>query len=60
MKAFKKGPLAGVEITDEAFAWARQRYYKLMNWHPDSGVPTESCLQNLGLAELLAPPAVGN
>jgi len=60
MKAFKKGPLAGVEITDEAFAWARQRYYELMGWHPDSGVPTESCLQNLGLVELLATLTEGN
>ncbi len=52
-KAFEKGPLAGIEITDEAFAWAKRRYYELMQWDPDSGVPQEACLKELGLTGLL-------
>ena len=54
MKAFKSGPLAGVEIRDETFAWARRRYYELMEWDPETAVPTELCLQQLGLEALLS------
>ena len=32
MKAFETGPLAGVEITDEAFYGARNYWYGLMGW----------------------------
>lgn len=53
MKAFKSGPLAGVEITDEAFNWAKRRYYELMKWHPETGVPSEACLVELELTGLL-------
>ena len=52
-KAFKKGPIAGVEITGEAFAWARRRYYQLMGWDPETGVPSDECLERLQLNELL-------
>jgi aldehyde:ferredoxin oxidoreductase len=52
-KAFKNGPLAGVDITDETFAWAKRRYYELMKWDPDTAVPSEECLHELGLADLL-------
>jgi aldehyde:ferredoxin oxidoreductase len=52
-KAFKKGPIAGVEITDEIFDWAKRRYYELMDWDPDTAVPGESCLEKLELGELL-------
>jgi len=52
MKAFKDGPLAGVEITDEAFMNARQTWYGLMGWTAD-GVPTVDRLHQLGLTELL-------
>jgi aldehyde:ferredoxin oxidoreductase len=55
MKAFASGPLAEVEITDEAFNWAKQRYYELMKWDPDSGVPSETCLAELDLTALLEP-----
>ena len=34
MKAFKDGPLAGVEITQEAFLAARNYWYELMGWTP--------------------------
>ena len=54
MKAFKSGPLADVEITGEAFEWAKRRYYELMKWHPDSGEPTKECLRELELDHLLA------
>lgn len=54
MKAFKSGPLAGVEISDETFAWARRRYYELMDWDPETAVPMETCLRKLGLEELLS------
>jgi aldehyde:ferredoxin oxidoreductase len=53
MKAFESGPLSGVEITDEAFDWAKRRYYELMNWDPDSGVPNNACLKELELENLL-------
>ncbi len=53
MKAFESGPLAGVEITEEAFNWAKQRYYELMKWDPETGVPSEACLAELELTGLL-------
>jgi aldehyde:ferredoxin oxidoreductase len=53
MKAFKSGPLAGVEINDDDFAWARRRFYELMQWDPETGVPTEACLEALELQDLL-------
>jgi aldehyde:ferredoxin oxidoreductase len=52
MRAFKDGPLAGVEITDEAFMNARQTWYGLMGWTPD-GAPTPERLAQLGLQELI-------
>ena len=54
MKAFKSGPLADVEITDETLTWAIHRYYELMKWHPDTGVPSKACLHELELEALLA------
>jgi aldehyde:ferredoxin oxidoreductase len=53
-KAFKEGPIAGVEINDEDFAWAKRRYYELMGWDPETAEPGESCLKKLELAQLLA------
>jgi aldehyde:ferredoxin oxidoreductase len=57
MKAFKSGPLAGTEITAEAFDWAVRRYYALMQWDPETGVPTGTCLRDLGIDQLLGAPA---
>ncbi|RME77129.1 MAG: aldehyde ferredoxin oxidoreductase [Chloroflexi bacterium] len=54
MQAFQDGPLAGVEITEAAFHWARRRYYELMGWNPDTGEPTAACLAALGLAEMVS------
>jgi aldehyde:ferredoxin oxidoreductase len=53
MKAFESGPVAGVEITPEAFAWAKRRYYELMKWDPESGAPTDECIHDLELDTLL-------
>ena len=52
MKAFESGPLAGVEITQEALMRARDDWYGLMGWTQE-GVPTEERLRDLGLTELL-------
>lgn len=52
-KAFKKGPIAGVEITDETFAWAKRHYYELMGWDPETAVPSEECWQALEIDTLL-------
>ncbi len=48
MRAFAEGPLAGVEITEEAFLAARGEWYALMGWTPE-GVPTRERLVQLGL-----------
>jgi len=53
MRAFKRGPLADVELSDEAFNWAKRRYYELMKWDADSGIPEEECLEELELHALL-------
>ncbi|MBN1660912.1 MAG: aldehyde ferredoxin oxidoreductase family protein [Anaerolineae bacterium] len=53
MTAFEEGPLAGVGITDEDFAWARRRFYEMMGWDPETGVPTDECIQKLGLGTLM-------
>ncbi len=58
MRAFTNGPLAGVEITEETFAWAKRRFYELMKWDPKSGVPTAECLRALALDRLLEEVAV--
>jgi aldehyde:ferredoxin oxidoreductase len=52
MEPFMSGPLAGIEISQEAFAWAKRRYYELMQWDPDSGAPTGECLRELELDRL--------
>jgi aldehyde:ferredoxin oxidoreductase len=53
MKAFTEGPIAGNEITEENFEWAKQRFYEMMGWDVQTGVPTEECLQQLGITDLL-------
>ena len=57
MKAFDEGPLAGVEITDEAFFGARNYWYGLMGW-TEEGVPTAERISKLELDELLTDVAV--
>jgi aldehyde:ferredoxin oxidoreductase len=53
MTAFSNGPLAGINIADESFGWARHRFYELMGWDPETGVPSEQCLHRLGLDRFL-------
>ncbi len=53
MKAFESGPLQGVEITADDFHWARRRFYELMGWNADSGVPGKERLQELQLGKIL-------
>jgi aldehyde:ferredoxin oxidoreductase len=56
-QAFHSGPLAGVEITDEVFAWAKRRYYEMMGWDPATAVPGAACLHELALDGLLTTAA---
>jgi len=51
-KAFGKGPIAGVEITDQAFEWAKKRYYEMMKWDPETGVPSEDCIKELEIDQI--------
>ena len=39
MQAFQSGPLAGIEIKQETLEWSRRRFYELMQWNPETGVP---------------------
>jgi aldehyde:ferredoxin oxidoreductase len=57
MRAFTSGPLAGVEINAENFAWARGRYYELMGWDKETGVPSGESLARLGVDRLLGQAA---
>ena len=52
MQAFEEGPLAGVEITPEAFHAAKTYWYGLMGW-TEEGVPTPERLEELGVTGLL-------
>lgn len=56
MKAFVSGPLAGIEINEQAFTWAKRRYYELMAWDADTGAPTAESLHRLQIDELLHLP----
>ena len=53
MQAFTNGPLEGIEISPEAFVWAKRRFYELMKWDPESGAPTDECLRELQLDRIL-------
>ena len=52
-KAFAEGPIADKAMTDETFAWAKQRYYEMMGWDEETGTPTQTCLDQLQLTPLL-------
>jgi len=53
MRAFESGPLANVEVAQDRFLWARHRFYELMGWDAEGGVPTDECLGELGIDRLL-------
>ncbi len=52
-KAFPDGPIAGTEISDADFEWAKRRYYELMGWDPNTGQPEPSCLERLQIEQFL-------
>ncbi len=52
-RAFSRGPLAGKAISDEQFEWARRRYYEMMGWDGETGIPSPAALARLGLDDLL-------
>jgi aldehyde:ferredoxin oxidoreductase len=52
-QAFETGPLAGIEIKTETLDWARRRFYELMLWDPESGVPSQESLSKLELDGLM-------
>ena len=52
--AFQSGPIAGVAVSAEELAWAKHRFYELMHWDKETGSPTDECLQELQLSELLS------
>jgi aldehyde:ferredoxin oxidoreductase len=54
MTAFDSGPIEGSGITASDFVWFRRNYYEGMHWDPETGEPTDACLQELGLDRLLA------
>jgi aldehyde:ferredoxin oxidoreductase len=46
----KEGPLAGVTIDVDSLA---REYLEAMGWHPETGIPEETTLKQLGLEELV-------
>jgi len=54
MEPFDEGPIEGIGIDDEELNWCIHRFYQMMEWDPETGEPTDECLQNLGLDKLLA------
>jgi aldehyde:ferredoxin oxidoreductase len=54
MEPFTEGPIAGSEITEEELSWCLHRYYELMGWDRETGEPTDECLRELELDDLLA------
>lgn len=46
---FAEGPLRGVSVPREELLRARRLYYGMMGWDPETGVPTEAKLAELGL-----------
>lgn len=56
-KAFSSGPVAGNAVSDEQFEWARRRYYELMGWDGETGVPSAGCLARLEIDRLLEATA---
>lgn len=50
LTAFENGPLKGRAVPEEGIMNARSMYYSMMGWDPQTGVPTEGKLLELGLA----------
>ena len=43
------GPLKGTKLDKTEFEKSVRLYYEMMGWHPDTGVPTEGKLYELGI-----------
>ena len=52
-RAFSSGPIAGKALSDAEFEWAKRRYYEMMGWDGQTGVPSAAALARLGLDGLL-------
>jgi aldehyde:ferredoxin oxidoreductase len=48
----KSGPYAGFKADREGYERMLEEFYSLWGWDPKSGLPTRSCLQELGLDEI--------
>ncbi|MEW5932876.1 MAG: aldehyde ferredoxin oxidoreductase family protein [Bacillota bacterium] len=46
---FAEGPLRGISVPRDELLRARRLYYGMMGWDPETGVPTEAKLAELGL-----------
>ncbi|HLN60969.1 MAG TPA: aldehyde ferredoxin oxidoreductase family protein [Symbiobacteriaceae bacterium] len=55
---FENGPLKGVGVPEKGIMEARRVYYSMMGWDPETGVPTEGKLLELGLAWTQTPSEV--
>jgi len=47
---FVGGPLDGVRVPQDELLRAQRLYYGMMGWHPETGIPTEAKLAELGLS----------
>lgn len=46
---FSSGPSAGNFLPPQEVEAARSMFYELLGWDPESGIPTQACLQQLGI-----------
>ena len=53
-QAFETGPLSGVAPDRDQMDQARRRYYELMGWDPEDGIPTNKRLAELNIPSELA------
>jgi aldehyde:ferredoxin oxidoreductase len=53
MRAFAQGPIAGAGIAAEELDWFKRQFYARMKWDANTGEPSNECLRELGLDQLL-------
>ena len=53
MTAFDSGPIEGSAISSEDLERFKSRFYEVMGWDPETGEPTEECLRELELGQML-------
>ncbi len=49
LSAFESGPVKGRAVPEDQLMEARRMYYSIMGWDPETGVPTDGKLMELGL-----------